>query len=29
MRQKDIVELDNERTLFLEIDGRVAEWNVL
>lgn len=28
-RQKDIVELDKERTLSLEIDGRVAEWNVL
>ena len=29
VRQKDTVELDKERTLSLEIDGRVAEWNVL
>lgn len=31
VRQKDIVELDKEKTLSLgkAIDGRVAEWNVL
>jgi len=31
VRQKDIVELDKEKTLSLEkaIDGRLAEWNVL
>lgn len=29
VRQKDIVELDKERTLSLDIVGRVVEWNVL
>ena len=29
VRQKDIVELDKERTLSLDMVGRVVEWNVL